>query len=80
MVSGQFLALMSDGTANSGRIFVFLCINRYDNQKKAEKRVTVAEAAVRRTDDVRIRLAQIGIDERQVNAAVSWARKVTSKD
>jgi hypothetical protein len=49
-------------------------------KKKAEKRVTLAKAPVRLADDVRIRLAQIRIDERDVTAAVSWARKVTSKD
>jgi hypothetical protein len=48
-------------------------------KKKAEKRITIPKAPVHRADDVRARLTQVGIDERDVTAAVSWARKVTSK-
>jgi hypothetical protein len=48
-------------------------------RKKTEKRVALPKAPARRADEVRIRLAKLGIDERDVAAAVSWARKVTSK-
>lgn len=49
-------------------------------KKKAQKLITLARARVRRADDVRIRLSKLGIDEQDVTAAVSWARKVTSND
>jgi hypothetical protein len=47
-------------------------------RKKAEKQIKLPKA-VSRADKVRARLAQLGIEERDVNAAVLRARKVTSK-
>jgi hypothetical protein len=47
-------------------------------RKKAEKRITIPRMP-NRADDVRARLAQIGIDESDITAAVSWARKFISK-
>jgi hypothetical protein len=44
-------------------------------KKMADKRVTLAKVPVSRADEVRARLAKIGIDERDVAAAVSWARE-----
>jgi hypothetical protein len=44
-----------------------------------EKQSTPPTAPVGRVDDVRARLAKIGIDERDVAAAVLWAREITSK-
>ena len=67
------------GRANSARILVVLAIAPMPDSKKAESRITLPEAQARSADDVRVRLAQIGIYERDVTAAVSWARKVTSK-
>jgi hypothetical protein len=48
-------------------------------KKKVEKRISLAKAPVRRADGVRARLARLGIGERDVTAAVSRARKVTSR-
>jgi hypothetical protein len=47
--------------------------------RKAEKLVTLAEASASRADEVRARLAEIGIDKRDVTAAVLWAREIASK-
>jgi hypothetical protein len=44
-------------------------------RKKFEKPITLPKLPVRRADYVRVRLAQVGIDERDVSAAVLWARK-----
>jgi len=44
-------------------------------KKKAEKRLTPAESPVRLADEVRARLAELGIDEKDVAAALSWARE-----
>jgi len=48
-------------------------------RKTAEKRSTLSKTPVRRGDDVGACLAQLGVDERDVVAAVLWARKVTAK-
>jgi hypothetical protein len=49
------------------------------DRKKSEKQITLPTAPVGRADDVRARLAKIGIDERDVTAAVLWAREIASK-
>jgi hypothetical protein len=48
-------------------------------RKKAEKPLTLPHSPARPANEVRARLAKLGIDERDVAAAVLWARKVTSK-
>ena len=44
-------------------------------RKKAENGITLPKTAVRRADEVRTRLRQLGIEEQDVTAAVSWARE-----
>jgi hypothetical protein len=43
-------------------------------EMKAEKRIALPQTPVRSGDQVRARLAQLGVDERDVIAAVLWAR------
>jgi hypothetical protein len=47
-------------------------------RKKAAKQFVLPKAPVRRADDGRARLAQLGIEELDVYAGVPWAREVTS--
>ena len=48
-------------------------------KKKTGKSSKRSKALIARADAVRARLAQIGIDERDVVDAVAWARKVDPK-
>ena len=60
-----------------GTLFAFLALNSYLNVDVDAGRIILTPVRIQKADAVRAKLEALGINEQDVNDAISWARQET---